>query len=271
MWLWDLSLSCNASNIHASVEGCNCTFAAELMENGYLSCDDASSCPRNCAICTTCMSLLGCPTHPEIPLVSELVSSKFLLYLIAAAVALVVIMLAAYYSRRRQRIHGELKTSLIEEQKTWKIGKSADSGNCMYINSEMHWKPQDPDDCTPKTIEQVNTMSTSSASRFLEENSIPFGGESLLGERKNSESNEDELSASFGFPSYPIPQTTSGVQVVDTAAKGGEDIVSPISSPGGSLADTGTNDNYEDQHSDLLEDPEEATETNNDKENLELL
>ncbi|KAG7364132.1 hypothetical protein IV203_037334 [Nitzschia inconspicua] len=252
LWLWDLSLSCNASNINASLRGCNCSFAAELMESAYLSCEDAARCPRKCPICSTCMSILGCDIYPENPLISEMFSSNFFLlfYVIAAAAALVIIMIAVYYSRNRRHTNGDLKKSLMDGPKSSKDATRIDLDNCMYIDDEKPFQPPSRHYCT-ETIQQVNTMSTSSASRFFDEKNQPYGGESLLGERQSSNSNDDDLSASFRFPAYPIPQTATGLQVVDTLAKAGEDIVSPISSPGCSLAGAETNDDFENEPSGL--------------------
>lgn len=251
LWLWDLSLSCNASSVKDSLDGCNCTFAAELMESGYLSCEDASLCPRSCAICSTCMSLLGCESIPTNPMIAELVSSKFLFYLIAAAVALSLIMLAAY-ARNRRRSQDDLKKSLLEEQFRGQLGKDFDPEKCMYIDTP--WKASSPNSGTSDTIQQTNTMSTSSASRLFEERNDAIAGTSLLGERKASgDSNEEELSASLGFPTYPMPQTTSGVKVVHATMMRGHDTVSPISSPGGSLIGAETNNDVGEENTKLKE------------------
>lgn len=217
------------------------------MENGLLSCEDTSLCPRGCPICTTCMSILGCTSNPENPLVSELVSSKFQIYLIAAAAALVMITIGVYYSRSRRHNHAELRTSLIEKEKMWKMGVKLNPDICMFIDGDEPWKPPSHDDYTPQTIQPINIMSTSSTSRCFEEKVQPFGGESLLGEMKSLDSSEEELSASNGFSSYPISQTTSALKVVDTIAKDGQDIVSPISSPGGSLDGSETHNDLEDE------------------------
>ena len=114
-------MSCDDSLI-----GCNCTFAAELIDEGLLSCEDASSCPRECQVCSTCLALLGCEVSPDAPLASELITSKILLYLIAAGVALVVIMMVAYYSRRRKD-QQDLKASLMAEENLAKLGEKVRS------------------------------------------------------------------------------------------------------------------------------------------------
>jgi hypothetical protein len=244
--VWDLSLSCNSSSVDASLIGCKCSFAAELMGNGLLTCDDASLCPPSCPVCRTCMSILGCRKHPETPLGSELVSHKLLLYLIVAVAALVVIMLAVYHYRSRRRYQDDLRKRLIEEEKIWKSTKNGDLDNCMYIIDDFPWKPSPSDDYTPQTFQPVNTMNTSLTSRLCEEKENSHCGISLSGERKPSISSEEEPTASFVFPSYPICQTASALEIVDTLGKSGEDTVSPISSPGGSDAESETNENFED-------------------------
>jgi hypothetical protein len=254
--VWDLSLSCNSSSVDASLIGCKCSFAAELLENGLLSCDDATLCPQSCPVCRTCLSILGCSRHPEKPLVSELVSSKLLLYLIVAVAALVVIMLAAYHSQSRRRFHEDLEKSLIEEENILKSATNGDLDNYMYIIDDFPWKPTSPEGYSPSTIQPFDTMNTSSTSRHFEENERPQGGVSLLGEIKPSELDEEEISTSFVFPSYPIPQTTSALDIVDIT---GEETVSPISSPGGSDAETESVEIFEDD-TDLSYSPENMSE-----------
>jgi hypothetical protein len=184
------------------------------------------------------MSILGCSRHPEKPSVSGLGSSKFLFYLILAVSVLVVIALAVYHSQSRRRYQEDLKKRLIEQDKIWKLAEKGDSDNCMYIIDDLPWNSTSPDDFTPHPIHPVNTKSIFSTSRFSEEKELPHGEGSPLGERKLSESSEDELLGPFVFPSLPIRQTTSVLEIVDTMLKSEEDTVSPISSPGGSVFET---------------------------------
>jgi len=62
LWMWDLALTCDENS--TSFEGCSCTSAEMLYQYGELECpstfSDSPSCPKNCAVCNTCMKMLGC-------------------------------------------------------------------------------------------------------------------------------------------------------------------------------------------------------------------
>lgn len=241
LWLWDLSLSCNSSNVDDALHGCNCTFAAEMFYEGQLTCDDASLCPRDCSICTTCLSLLGCDVSPETPLASELIKSKMLLYLIAAGIAMVIIMMAAYYSRRRKD-REDLKTSLMAEQNLEKFGT-------MYINADLPWQP--PSSLSPTDGTAASTLQPSNTTSFEDKPVVqPFRGGSLLGndDRSTSDSNED----SFDFG----PATTSDAPFVQTTGPDEGGLISPISTPAGSLDGEEGDDELENsqESSDSLDD-----------------
>ncbi|KAL3924049.1 MAG: hypothetical protein SGILL_001280 [Bacillariaceae sp.] len=156
LWLWDLSMSCDDSLI-----GCNCTFAAELIDDGLLSCEDASLCPQECQVC----------------------------------VAMVIIMMTVYYSRRRKD-QQDLKASLMAEENLAKLGAKEEGNGMMYINGDMPWHPPGSHaGLTEQTLQPVSTMSTTASQSFFEGSRIQaFGGESLLGgkDKSTSDSNEDE-------------------------------------------------------------------------------
>jgi hypothetical protein len=170
-----------------SLGGCNCTFAEELRDNGLLSCDDTSFCPQDCSICTTCMSLLGCDVAPEKPLVSRLLSTTIMLYVIAAAVSLLIFALAAYYSRRKWQDERDLNKSLIEKQKHAGniIGNDYDHNgpSFMYINGDLMWKPLPSDQqYAASMVQPVGTMSTASTGKeYLEERVQPGSGTRSVG------------------------------------------------------------------------------------------
>mmetsp|Transcript_20701 Transcript_20701/g.22162 ORF Transcript_20701/g.22162 Transcript_20701/m.22162 type:complete len:512 (+) Transcript_20701:456-1991(+) len=182
LWLWDLSLSCDMTGGDLSLGGCNCTFAEELRDNGLLTCNDATLCPENCSICTTCMSLLGCDVAPpKQPLAIRLGSTSILLYIVAAAVALLIFALAVYYSRRKLQDERDLNKSLIEKQKHGNnIGDDQKGPSFMYIDGDLAWKPLPSDQqYAAQTIQPASTMSTASVSTgkaFLEERVQPRSG-----------------------------------------------------------------------------------------------
>lgn len=165
-----------------SLGGCNCTFAEELRDNGLLTCDDATLCPEDCSICTTCMSLLGCDVAPpKQPLASRLGSTSIMLYIIAAAVTLLIFALVVYYSRRKWQDERDLNKSLIEKQKHGNnIGDDQKGPSFMYIDGDLTWKPLPSDQqYAAQTIQPASTMSTASVSTgkaFLEERVQPRSG-----------------------------------------------------------------------------------------------
>jgi len=109
LWLWDFSLTCESED---SLDSCECTFAEELMDLGLLSCDDADRCPQDCAVCSTCMRLLGCLSGN--PNYSSSRRSN-LLYLLAAALGIAFFGVVYYTVRKRQKRNG-LGAHLMDDQ-----------------------------------------------------------------------------------------------------------------------------------------------------------
>lgn len=179
LWLWDLSLSCNSTEGELALNGCSCTFAEELMDNGLLACDDVALCPDDCLICATCMKLMGCESDPDQPGTSRLISTSTVLFIIAAAVALLIFALVAHYTRRKWKGNQEWSKSLLEKQKD-------ESGpSFMYINGDLTWKPLPSDqEYAAQQIQPICTMSTASTGKFLEERAQPGVGENFQGNFK---------------------------------------------------------------------------------------
>jgi hypothetical protein len=209
------------------------------------------------------MLILGCSRHPEKPLVSELISSRVLLYLIVAVAALIVILLSVHHPRSKRRREEDFRKRLIDGQTNWKSDREGNPYNCMYIIDDIPWKPTSPDDYTPQSIQPFDLTNTLSTSRYWKDKEMAKGRNFLLGERSPSASSQEELSGFFLFPSYPIRQTTSALEVVDTTLKSGEDTVSPISTPGASDAESETNEIFEDD-ADLSHTQEKRSEDDGD-------
>jgi hypothetical protein len=106
--MWDLSLSCEDE---VTLDGCNCTFAEELLNLGLLECDDQDECPEGCPICSTCLTLLGCQS--PVVRAGTRFSTALMLYIIAAAVVVLILGLAIYHSRRRSQQEDGLKKGLM--------------------------------------------------------------------------------------------------------------------------------------------------------------
>lgn len=70
------------------------------MEQGRLSCEDASRCPDQCHICHSCMKLLGCPVNYSSV---SIISSRGLFYLIAIVLGLLLVGFVYYSKTRRGR------------------------------------------------------------------------------------------------------------------------------------------------------------------------
>jgi hypothetical protein len=173
------------------------------------------------------MSIIGCGNVPNQPLVSRLISTSVVLYIIAAAVTLLVIMAAAYYSRQKGRDVEDMKTSLIKQEKNCKMIIDTDSLSAMHMDENLEWKPPAFHQFSPHSIQPVNTMSTTaSTSRFYEEKIQTEVGGSLLGEDRSACSDPYE-SSSFGFCESPLQEST--MQIVSDVD---DVLISPIPTAG---------------------------------------
>jgi hypothetical protein len=108
LWLWDLSLTCESD---VSLANCECTFAEELVEQGFMNCDTmARQCPSDCQICTTCAKIMGCGGIMG----SGIAQSPFLF--LFAAFGLVCCGATYYYARVR-RSTSDLAAHLMMDDK----------------------------------------------------------------------------------------------------------------------------------------------------------
>jgi hypothetical protein len=100
-WLWDLALSCESSQ---NLTACECTTAAQLMDDGELSCPDGSDenpyCPNDCEICDTCMQMLGCQNTKPNNATRSTVKWNMLIYIIAAVGAIMLGVVAVILHHR---------------------------------------------------------------------------------------------------------------------------------------------------------------------------
>ena len=228
-----------------SLNGCNCTFAEELLDNELLTCEDVTFCPDDCLICSTCMKLLGCDADPKVPLVLRFVSTSFMIYIIAAAVALLIFALAAYYSRRKWQDDRDLNKNLIEKRKHGMIGD--DNGpSMMYIDGDLTWKPLPSDQqYAAQEIQPVCTMSTVSTGKYLEERVQPSSGEDayrIMEEEKESVSSHERKLTAFDVPTLEDATVST---IVDTLDEIENRVVSPIQTS----EDSSNEENY------VFEDP----------------
>lgn len=175
-------MSCGGDS--SNLDSCNCTFAEELFDSGLLVCEDRERCPRNCPICSTCLSVLGCPdmTGP----IDRLATST-MIYIIVGAVILLVVALAVFHSRRRRQQQHELKQHLITEDDY--DGDDGDDGDDSRFQPPTAgtgaamvaggaavgaWKANketnseaDTDDCTRSIDATVPTVEDSSTTPFV--------------------------------------------------------------------------------------------------------
>jgi len=188
LWRWDLHMSCGSDS--SNLDTCNCTFAEELFDKGLLVCEDRERCPRSCPICSTCLSVLGCP---ETVGPSNRLATSTMIYIIVGAVILLVVALAVFHSRRRRQQQHELKQQLITEDECGAdvagCGDGArfeppnvDAGNSSGNSAAMFaggaavgaWKASketqsetDTDDCTRSIDATVPTIEDSSSTPFV--------------------------------------------------------------------------------------------------------
>lgn len=114
LWKWDLSLSCSNS---FSFDGCNCSFAEELVSAGLLDCDDGSQCPDDCPICGTCLNLLGCnvtnaPSF-RVPGQSTGMDTSSILYIVGAVLVFLILAVIAYRARSATKDASDMTKSLM--------------------------------------------------------------------------------------------------------------------------------------------------------------
>ena len=141
-------MSCGGDN--TNLEDCDCTFAQELFDQGLLVCEDRERCPRSCPICSTCLSVLGCPEGE-----GSRLSSATLVYIIVGSVVFLVIALALVHSHRKKKQENDLSQQLIpdakdkdtndpnqENQSGWEppLVDSADSGGLAVPVGGAVWK-----------------------------------------------------------------------------------------------------------------------------------
>ncbi|CAJ1968821.1 unnamed protein product [Cylindrotheca closterium] len=188
LWRWDLHMSCGGDS--SNLDSCNCTFAEELFDKGLLVCEDRDQCPRNCPICSTCLSVLGCPETAG-PI--DRLATSTMIYIIVGAVILLVVALAVFHSRRRRQQQHELKQHLITEDEcdaddggAGNAGRfeppNADAGTSPGAGAVMvaggaaagPWKASketdseaDTDDCTRSIDATLPTVEDSSAMPFV--------------------------------------------------------------------------------------------------------
>ena len=174
------------------------------------------------------MKLLGCDVDPKLPLVTRLVSTSIMLYVIAAAVALLIFALAAYYSRRKWQDDRDLNKNLMEKQKQGKV--DVENGpSFMYINGDLTWKPLPSDQqYAAHQIQPVCTMSTVSTGKYLEEKVQPSNGEDanrIMDQEKESVSSHER--SLIGFDVRTLEDATVPT-MIGTLDDSENRIISPI-------------------------------------------
>lgn len=110
LWMWDLSLTCDDAD---TFDNCECTFAEDLMEDGYLSCSDIAMCPQNCDICSKCLKIAGCIAVSVGGV--TITSDSFPYYVLAIVVTAVVGATVAYTKVRQERNGNDLDAHLMED------------------------------------------------------------------------------------------------------------------------------------------------------------
>jgi hypothetical protein len=103
-------MSCGGDN--SNLDSCNCTFAEELFDQGLLVCEDRERCPRSCPICSTCLTILGCPDASG---PGNRLETSTIIYIVIGAVILLVVGLALFHSRRRKQQQSDLNQQLISD------------------------------------------------------------------------------------------------------------------------------------------------------------
>lgn len=83
---------------------------------GLLSCEDYSLCPRDCPICSTCLSLSGCEA-PSNFLQKSGISTRVWVYIALGLLFILILAIALYHNRRKSKEENDLKESLMAKDK----------------------------------------------------------------------------------------------------------------------------------------------------------
>jgi hypothetical protein len=276
LWIWDLAFSCNGTDDNDSTNGCNCSFAEELVANGLLGCDDAQYCPNNCTVCATCLDIMGCGADPFVPRAWRSLNALSALYVVAAAIALLLFGMAAHYSRKRWKADTELDRNLLDKEVTIDTGGEGQKSPSMtYIHGGVReWRPLPSDrEYAEEQLQPTSTMSTASTGRSPNRKKArPFHDADVEREDK-AESAEDEDTGSdsrlqgedlcgldSNFPTNDDDTATVPL-MVDTSRLEEEDImgVSPIQTREESSSSE-DDDEFDDEYDDDDEEEEEEEE-----------
>lgn len=86
------------------------------MGMGLLSCEDYLFCPRDCSICSTCLSLSGCEA-PQNFLQQSGISKRIWVYIALVLLFILILAIALYHNRRKSKEENDLKESLMAKDK----------------------------------------------------------------------------------------------------------------------------------------------------------
>lgn len=133
LWLYDLAISCDTEELN-----CKCTYTEQLIEKALLTCDDATDCPADCDICSTCLSLAGCL---DVTATGSIFAQASTSGTFAASFTLAVLLGACcltFKQKRRRRNGSGLGESLMDDNggKVWMVpivsGESDESGKQVW-------------------------------------------------------------------------------------------------------------------------------------------
>lgn len=109
LWTYDLFVTCQSGE-----EFCECTYAEELLNRGYLTCTDIDSCPDECGVCSNCLHSVCDKYKPTSIVASGLQTNAGY----AVAVVFSATLLAAFVAWKKkdnfQKV-GKLGESLMED------------------------------------------------------------------------------------------------------------------------------------------------------------
>lgn len=193
------------------------------MDEGLLTCEDAQLCPRDCSICATCMTLLGCDgVMPNGATgASDFISTPLLMYILAGVVAFLVISLGVYYARRKRANNQDLHTKLMEAHG---VPDGTQDGLLSDSDETSDFKvPVTHDHYNLQSIQPVGTMSTTSGTvstgRLLEDRIQPGTEQSVLAPPSDGERSvvgDNDLPTSFNETGVQLDLETGMVSPMPT-------------------------------------------------------
>ncbi len=163
LWTWDLEMSCGETTDY---DQCHCTFAELLMEKNILSCEDTKNCPSGCAICSSCLRLLGCKDDAVFGGRTgdgSAAATTAALFTLLVGTGFCIFIDRKKKARRRGKLNAHLIDEMGEESndRIWMVPIDDGVPNENGTSSKPVWLAPDKDSVSTDASSSVSTGTTS--------------------------------------------------------------------------------------------------------------